>query len=133
MPKRSALYVFIFLLFSSVGSSQTHPELKEAVLCSQDADAQSVLIEEAEQKGFVVRRVEFVGNETIRDREYRKRIRGVDPGDVFSERGLINAIQSAERIKGIYPITARNVRIALDLDSRSVDLVFCVKEKLKKN
>lgn len=126
----ACLVSLIICIASASANAQSRSESKQTEACGQEELVQRPLIEEAEEKQFNVRRVEIVGNETIRHHEFVKRLR-LNEGDIFTRPALENSIKRISKMDLIYPITLRNVEIRIDRDHRDVDIVFCVKQRSK--
>lgn len=86
------------------------------------------LIEEAESNRYRVRRIEIVGNATIRHRVFVDKMAFVE-GDIFTRKLLEKSIKNVSKIKQIYPIRLENVEVRVDRKSRDIDLVFVVVER----
>ncbi len=68
------------------------------------------------------------GNIYVRDREFRNRVL-LSEGDIFNRRLLIKSVANVSRMRAIYPIALKDVKIDLARKSLDVDLLFCVKER----
>lgn len=98
--------------------------------CGQPVEVSGPLIDEAEREQFNTRRVEISGSTYTRDREFRKRmVNGMSEGDIFTRAALEKSVRQVSRIRSIYDITMENIEIRLDREDRSIDIVFCVKQK----
>jgi hypothetical protein len=71
-----------------------------------EAGYYSQLMEEAQQTEYTVRRVEFIGNEHIRDNILRKRFMQTE-GDVFSKNALEQSLRNLTKLRMIYPVTLK--------------------------
>jgi len=130
MPR--SLLAFSVLIFCIPALSQVAADLTRLNVCGQEEVIQGPLIVEAEAKRFNVRRVEISGNASIRHREFVKRLRGLNEGDIFTRQSLEMAVRKIAKMKSIDPITLRNVELRLDREFKDVDILFCVKERPKR-
>lgn len=121
--------VFVKLFLADPGFAQSKDGAEEQQLCGQEAKVQNPLVEEAEQKLFTIRRVEIVGNTTIRHREFVKRLRRFNEGDIFTRKSFEKSVKSVSNMRSIFPITNENAEIRLDREHGDVDIVFCVKQR----
>ncbi len=96
--------------------------------CGQTTAEQTPLLREAIDQRYTLRRVEFIGNETIRDHDLRRRV-VLREGDLFSQRNLDKTLVSLNRLTKLYPLTMRNVIVRLDRTEKLVDLTFCIRER----
>ena len=121
-------------LLGSVGFAQGQetvlPEGNGQYKCGQSIKVSGPMIDEAEREQFNTRRVEIVGNTYTRYREFRKRmVNGMSEGDIFTRVALEKSVRQVSRIRSIYDITMENIEIRLNREDRSIDIVFCVKQK----
>jgi len=96
--------------------------------CTQAASEREPLLREAITNQFWVRRVEFVGNETIRDNVLRRRI-FLQEGDVVTRRNFSRSINNVSKLKIIYPVRMRDVIVRLDRTNKLIDFTFCFRER----
>lgn len=82
-------------------------------------------------KDYAVRRVEFNGNATMRDRKARENIY-LKEGDIFSKENLDKSIEKLNKSKLFEPISLQDVSWFLNDKDKIVDFVFYLKEKPKK-
>jgi len=123
--------LFILILACALGcTAQINSAFSSQ--CGQVDKVRGPLAEEAANGNFHVRRVEISGNATIRHREFVKRLTGVNEGDIFSIQSLEKAVHRIAKMKQIYPITMRDVELRLDRNSRDVDILICVRERIRK-
>ena len=123
--------LFILILSCALGwSAQINSAFSSH--CGQVDKVRGPLAEEAANGNFHVRRVEISGNATTRHREFVKRLTGVNEGDIFSIQSLEKAVHRIAKMKQIYPITMRDVELRLDRNSRDVDILICVRERIRK-
>jgi hypothetical protein len=123
--------LLILILFCALGcSAQTNSAF--ASQCGQEDKVRGPLADEAANGNFHVRRVEISGNATTRHREFVKRLTGVNEADMFSIQNLEKAVHRIAKMKQIYPITMRDVELRLDRTSRDVDILICVRERIRK-
>jgi len=113
-------------------SAQTNasPIQKVKEACAQPRGEREKLIEKAQLEQFNVRRVEILGNEHIPASELFPRIRVFNEGDIFLRRNLEIALKRLSRSSKILPVKMDDVRVTLDENGRSVDVLVCVKEWL---
>jgi hypothetical protein len=83
--------------------------------------------------GWVIRRIEFVGNATTPDRVVRRACQ-LKEGNPFTVKGLGNSITHLNRLKTLETVTARNfawrkVDAANRSQTHEVDLVIVVRER----
>jgi outer membrane protein assembly factor BamA len=88
----------------------------------------SQLIAEAEKNQYWVRRVEFVGNEHIRDHTVRRRFHQQE-GDVFTRQDLEKGLKSLSSVKLIYPVTINDVEVRLDREEKLIDFTIYFHEQ----
>jgi outer membrane protein assembly factor BamA len=91
--------------------------------------AQSQLIAEAEQNGYTVRRVEFVGNEHTRDMELRRRIPGLQEGEIFRKEILRKNLASLSRLRTIRPVGFDDLEVHLNRNEQTIDLAIFINEQ----
>ena len=89
---------------------------------------QAPLINEAEQKEYKVRRVEFSGNEHTRDQLLRRRIL-LQEGDNFTRAILRQSLESLSRFKGIRPVGLEDVEVYLRSDEKLIDMTIHINER----
>jgi outer membrane protein assembly factor BamA len=123
--------LFILILSSALGCmAQTNSSI--ATQCGQEDKVRGPLADEAENGKFHVRRVEISGNSTTRHREFVKRLEDMNEGSAFSTQALEKAVRRIAKMKQIYRITMRDIELRLDRASRDVDILICVKERIRK-
>ena len=96
--------------------------------CGQTTAEQTPSLREAIDRRYTLRRVEFIGNETIRDHDLRHKVL-LREGDLFSQRNLAKTLVSLNKLKTLYPVTMRNVIVRLDRAEKLVDMTFCIRER----
>jgi hypothetical protein len=96
--------------------------------CGLPTAKQSPWLREVVNGRYTLRRVEFIGNETISDDDLRRRV-VLREGDLFSQRKFAQSLVSLNKLKTFYPLTIRNVIVRLDRTERLVDMTFCVHER----
>ena len=96
--------------------------------CGQTTAEQTPSLREAIDQRYTLRRVEFIGNETIRDHDLRRRV-VLREGDLFSHRNLAKTLVSLNKLKTLYPLTMRDVIVRLDRAEKLVDMTFCIRER----
>jgi outer membrane protein assembly factor BamA len=118
--------ISLFVVTCISASAQTKAKNKP---CDQKSVEKAQLIKETEKKyQYRVKRIEFVGNEFIRDRVLREKL-AFEEGDIFTKELLEKSIKNLSKSKELYPISLKDVRIYLDKSSKDIGLVFCVKER----
>lgn len=85
-----------------------------------------------ELKDFNVRRVEFAGNATTRDRAVRRKV-FLQEGDLFAPENLRKSVDGMNALGIFHPIGEQNVSWFLDKARKQVDFVFYLEEKSKKD
>ncbi len=85
-----------------------------------------------EQKQFFVRRIEFSGNTTTRDRVIRREVL-LDEGDTFNNRYWELSILRLNQLDFFEPIKEEHAEIKRNLKEGSVDILLKVKEKGKQS
>jgi len=96
--------------------------------CGQTTAQQTPWLHEVVDQRYTLRRVEFIGNETISDNDLRRRV-VLREGDLFSQRNFAKTLVSLNKLKVFYPLTMRDVMVRLDRSEKLVDMTFCVREK----
>jgi D-alanyl-D-alanine dipeptidase len=84
----------------------------------------------ADLKGFTIRRVEFAGNETVRDKTIRVKI-FLRKGDLFTEKNFYRSLKALNQPGLFKKITENDVSWFLDKQTKEADFVFHLKEKTK--
>jgi surface antigen-like variable number repeat protein len=96
---------------------------------ADEAAYYSHLMDDAMQSEYTVRRVEFSGNQHIRDNTLRRRF--LQPaGDVFSRKVLEQSLKNLSRLRIIYPVTLSDVEVRLDRENKHVDFTIYSRERL---
>ncbi len=121
--------IALVLAFGTTLFSQAEPLIQEYV-CSQLKDIRDQLMHEAERAQFNVRYVEFVGPTYTRGREFFKRSR-LGEGDIFTRKGLEASVKEISKMKTIYPITMDSVEVKLERTDRTINIIFCVRQRPK--
>ena len=93
-----------------------------------EAGYYSQLMEEAERNEYSVRRVEFVGNEQVRDNTLRRRFVQQE-GNVFSRRALKQSLHNFSRLMTIYPVSLHDIDVNLDRQEKLMDLTIYFRER----
>ena len=96
--------------------------------CSQSVAEQAALIRKAQANKYPIRRIEFIGNERIRDGVLRRRIL-LQEGEFFTRGTLIKSLINVSKLKLIYPVWRKNVMVKLDYQEKTVDVLICFKER----
>ena len=90
---------------------------------------QSQLALEAERQRYSIRRVEFLGNDYTRDNILRRRIPGLQEGEVFTRAILASNLASLSRLRIIRPVQTEAVDLDLDPRNRLIDIMIEVIER----
>ena len=118
--------LFFTLFTANVPPQNNSPQT--AFKCSQPAAEQNPLLREAIEQRYTVRRVEFIGNETIRDYVLRRQV-FLQEGNFFRRRDLSRSLTALNRLKLIYPLTLEDVIVQLDKQDKVIDMTFCFRER----
>ena len=97
--------------------------------CAQPAADQAAIIREVETNGYAIRRLEFVGNVSIRDGVLRKKVRPLQEGEKLRRSNLLTSLANVSRLKIIHPVRLSDVVLRLEASEKLVDIVICFKEK----
>jgi hypothetical protein len=128
------ILIGLFILVSALWiiAQETNPVAQSSDdACGQTKAERDPLVQEAQREQFNVRRVEFAGSFSIRGRDLFKRVRMINEGDIFTRANLEAARKRLSRFGKIYPVTPDDIEIRLDRHYRSIDIVFCIKERAK--
>jgi len=85
------------------------------------------LMDEAEKTNYTVRKVEFSGNQHIRDKTLRRAFLQQE-GDVFSRRALDRSLRNFSRLGLVYPLTLNDVEVRLDREEKLIDFTIYFRE-----
>lgn len=113
--------------------SSTCGEVRLWIVPSNSAKADeaayySELLREAETNGYTLRRVEFSGNQHIRDNVLRKQfVQG--EGDVLSLKLLDQGLKNFRSLGSLYPVTLNDVEARLDREEKLIDLTIYFRER----
>ena len=110
-------------------AAETHSADDDRFGCTQPVADQEAIIRKAEANNYVIRRLEFVGNESIRDGVIRKRMRSLQEGEKFRRSNLVRSLANVSRLKTIHPVRFSDVVLRLEESDKFVDVVICFKEK----
>jgi hypothetical protein len=102
-------------------------------VCSQPAAERDALIREAQGSAFMIRRVEFLGNERTRDYVLRRRLINLTEGDVFARGNLAKSLRGVSRLRVVHPVGLGDVVIHLDRAEKLVDMEICFRERPRKS
>ena len=91
--------------------------------------SQSQLIAEAEQNKYTIRRLEFIGNEHIRDQVVRRRLWALQEGEIFTKKALTKGLLSLNRPADIQLVRLDDVDVRLDRKEKIVDLRIVINER----
>lgn len=95
---------------------------------ADEAAYNSELIQKAEANGYTMRRVEFSGNEHIRDNVLRKQfVQG--EGDVLSLKLLDQGLKNFNSLGSLYPVTLNDVEARLNREEKLIDLTIYFRER----
>ncbi|MGE3465787.1 MAG: POTRA domain-containing protein [Pyrinomonadaceae bacterium] len=136
MKLRASKFVFVLLVLSltsgyAVYAQQDSEKDVDKDPCAQSPELRIAMAEEAERDQFTITRVYFFGNQTVRDRDLRKKLKRSTEGDIFTLSGLEGGIKRMSKMVSIYPITLENVALRLDRPRKDINMTFCVKERPK--
>jgi len=120
----TTLLILIILNLQSPTSPQNEGQHK----CGQTAAEQTPLLREAIDNRYTLRRIEFIGNETIRDYVLRRRVL-LREGDYFSQRNLVKSLASLNKLRQLYPVTMNDVIVQLERSDKLIDVVLCFRER----
>jgi hypothetical protein len=102
--------------------------------CGMKKAELDMLIQDAERNGFLIRRIEIVGNTYSRYQEFNKRMAAnFHEGYPFTIKALDASLRNISKLKTIYPIGSEDLEVRLDRQSKDVDIIFCVRQKPKKS
>ena len=104
------------------------PQNQTRETCGQTSAEQTPSLREVIDQRYTLRRVEFIGNETISDQDLRRRV-VLREGDLFSQRNLAKTLVSLNRLRKLYPLTMRDVIVRLDRTEKLIDLTLCIRER----
>lgn len=127
--RMSHVMIIVVLLFATLNlpwCASAQNRARET--CGQTTAAQTPSLREAIDQRYTLRRVEFIGNETICDDDLRRRV-VLREGDLFSQRDLARTLVSLNRLRKLYPLTMRDVMVRLDRTEKLIDLTLCVHER----
>jgi outer membrane protein insertion porin family len=107
-----------FIDFTATPSTEIHDDTKTVDL-TFDFD---------EQKQFFVRRIEFTGNLTTRDRVIRRELL-VGEGDIFNNRAWELSLLRLNQLDYFENIKPTNAELKRNIAQSTVDILLTVKEK----
>ena len=91
----------------------------------------SELIKEIATTAYTMRRVEFIGNEHIRDNVLRRHfVQG--EGDIFSQKLLEQSLKNVSSLGSLYPVTLNDVEARLDREEKLIDLTVYIRERRRR-
>jgi len=117
---------------NSVAQVDESPQAIYKQYCEQPGDLRDELISQAQKDVFNVRHVEFLGAEHVRARELFKRVWMVNEGDIFTRENLEKALKHLSGFGKIYPVTMDGVTVKIDERDKTIDILYCVKERKNK-
>lgn len=85
----------------------------------------------AQKNKYLIRRIEFIGNENTRDRVLRRRIL-LQEGNVFRRAILIKSLANLSKLKMIYPVRLSDVMAQLNDEEKTIDVLMCFKERARR-
>ncbi len=104
------------------------PQNEQPPPCTQSGAVRTPLLREAIANRYTLRRIEFTGNETIRDYLLRRRV-FLREGDFFNQRNLAKSLGALNKLKSLYPLTMNDVIVHLDKPEKLMDVTFCFRER----
>jgi Surface antigen variable number repeat len=122
------IVVALLLLVTLNVQSSAAPQNEAQGRCGQTVAEQTPLLREAIDNHYTLRRIEFTGNETIRDYVLRRRV-VLREGDFFSQQNLVKSLSSLNKLKQLYALTMKDVIIQLDKPDKLVDVTLCFRER----
>jgi outer membrane protein assembly factor BamA len=99
--------------------------------CAQPTGEQAAIIREAVANDYSIRRLEFIGNENIRDGVLRKRMRALQEGEKFKRSNLVSSLKNVSRLKSLHDVSFSDVVLRLEKSDKLMDIVICFREKKK--
>ena len=125
----SDIMIIALLLFATLNVPCCEPAQHQTPqTCGQTTAEQRPWLREVVNQRYTLRRVEFIGNQTISDNDLRHSV-VLREGDLFSQRNFDKTLVSLNRLRTLYPVTMRNVIVRLDRTEKTVDMTFCVRER----
>ena len=123
--------IFGQLGFQEPKATKLVDQSNQTAVCSQTPEERELLIREAVENEFTIRRVEFLGNLRTKDSVLRRRI-SLPEGDPLKRENLVKSLKDVSKLKKIiYPVALDDVVIISDRPNRIVDMMICFKEKRK--
>jgi surface antigen-like variable number repeat protein len=96
--------------------------------CSQPVAEQSSLIRKAQKNKYLIRRIEFIGNQNTRDNVLRRRVL-LQEGNVFKRAILVKSLARVSTLRMVYPVKLSDVVAHLNDDEKTIDVLICFKER----
>lgn len=93
-----------------------------------EAGYYSQLMDEAQRTEYTVRRIEFIGNERIRDNILRERFVQKE-GDLFSRKALERSLENFSKLRMTYPVTLSDVEVQLDREEKLIVFMIYIRER----
>ena len=90
---------------------------------------QSQLMAKAEQNHYILRRIEFIGNEHTRDQTLRQRTLGLKEGEVFKKAELQQSLASLSRVKSLKFLSLSDVDVRLNSREKEIYISILVRER----
>src|SRR5882724_9359686 len=106
-------FLLLAHIISTASPQNSTPPTLAVAKCTQPATEREPLIREAIKNQFWVRLVEFVGNESTRNYDVRRRV-SLQEGDVFTQRNLSRSIAALGKFRRLYPVKTNDVIVHLD-------------------
>jgi hypothetical protein len=100
--------------------------------CSQLVAEQSSLIRKAQKNQYLIRRIEFVGNQNISDAVLRRRV-WLQEGNVFTRAMLVKSLAHVSKLKMISPVKLSDVMAQLNEEEKTIDVLICFKERRRRS
>ena len=97
------------------------------LVCQQTDNNFEALLAEASQNRYVVRRVEFAGNENSRDYKLRRRV--IKEEAIFTRAAFAKSLNNLKKLNFLKSVRVGNV--ALDRENKFIDILFEVEENEK--
>ena len=130
--KLAHLFMFCVLAYAFISDEALALQVPAPLVslgCNQPAREQASIIQEAEANHYLIRRLEFVGNESISDGVLRKRMGAVQEGAKFKRSNLVRSLKNVSRLKTLHPVRFSDVMLRRERSEKLVDMVICFHEK----
>ena len=97
---------------------------------ADEAAYYSQLLDDAESNEYTLRRIEFIGNEHLRDNVLRKEFQ--PEGDRFSRKILDESLKNFSGLGLVYPVTLEDVVARIDREEKLVNLTIFFRERRRR-